>query len=114
MSSIARWTYTDPATVTPRIDIDGVTGATTYGAPYDIMCNINALTASDIKPTGGAAVGIDGDEWVGTHTIYLEDARPKKGDLIEFAGSDGPQVIRDRTYWSMTAFNDTADFKLVT
>ena len=116
MSSIARWTYTDNATVTPRIGIDGVTGIDTYGMPYTIKCNVTAITSSDIKPTGGAATGIDGDEWIGTHTIYTEDDRPRKGDLISFDGSDGAQIIRDRTFWSMTAFGatETPDFKLIT
>lgn len=116
MSSIARWTYTDIATVTPRLGIDGVTGATNYGAPYTIKCNVTAIASSDIKPIGGASTGIDGDEWIGTHTIYTEDDRPSKGDLISFYGSDGAQVIRDRTFWSMTAFGatETPDFKLIT
>ena len=112
MSSIARWTYTDIATVTPRLGIDGVTGVDTYGPTYTIKCNVTAITSSDIKPTGG----IDGDEWIGTHTIYTEDDRPRKGDLISFDGSDGAQIIRDRTFWSMTAFGatETPDFKLIT
>ena len=112
MSSIARWTYTDIATVTPYVSIDGVTGATNYGTPYTIKCNVTAITSSAIKATGG----IDGDEWIGTHTIYTEDDRPRKGDLISFDGSDGAQIIRDRTFWSMTAFGatETPDFKLIT
>lgn len=112
MSSIARWTYTDIATVTPYVSIDGVTGTPNYGTQYTIKCNVTAITSSDIKPTGG----IDGDEWIGTHTIYTEDDRPRKGDLISFDGSDGAQVIRDRTFWSMTAFGaaETPDFKLIT
>ena len=113
MSSIARWSYKFTATVTPVTGIDGVTGETTFGTPYTIACNIEATQVSDIRPPGGAA-GIDGDEWINSHTIYTEDARPQKGDMIEFDGSDGKQVIRGRTMWDMLMFNDTPDYKLVT
>ena len=108
MSSIARWSYKYAATVTPATGLDGVTGAKTYGTPYDILCNVTAAV-NDVR-----AAGVNGMEAVATHVIYTEDARPQKGDLIEFVESDGPREILDRTFWDMAAFNDTPDYKLVT
>lgn len=112
MSSIARWSYKYTATVTPWLGLDGVTGANTYGTPYEIACNVTAVR-SDERGIGGKA-GANGIEAVATHTIYTEDARPQKGDLIEFAESGGAREILDRTFWDMAAFGDTPDYKLVT
>ncbi len=114
MSSIAAWSYMYTATVTPVGGVDGVTGETLDGTPYTIACNVVATQNTDIRPSGGAASGIDGDEWIGRHTIYTEDPRPRKGDMIEFDGSDGQQIIRDRTMWDMTMFDDVPDYKLET
>ena len=106
MSSIARWSYTYKATVAPFVGLDGVTGQTLYGTPYEIMCSVAAVTVEQ-RALGGM-------ENNAQHVIYTEDARPKKGDTIEFIGSDGPRVIIDHTFWEMTAFNDVPDYKLVT
>lgn len=112
MSSIARWSYKYAATVTPATGLDGVTGAKTYGTPYDILCNVTAAV-NEVRQAGGQQ-GVNGMEAVATHIIYTEDARPQKGDLIEFVESGGPREILDRTFWDMAAFNDTPDYKLVT
>lgn len=112
MSSIARWSYTYKATVAPFVGLDGVTGQTLYGTPYEIMCNVASVTVEE-RAIGGTS-GANGIENNAQHVIYTEDARPKKGDTIEFAGSDGPRVIIDHTFWEMTAFNDVPDYKLVT
>lgn len=108
MSSIANWSYTYQATVTPAGEIDGVTGATQLGTPYTIMCNVTAV--EDEKRQAAQS----GHELVGKHVIYTEDGRPQEGDMIEFVGSNGKQKILHRTFWEMTAFNDTPDYKLVT
>lgn len=112
MSSIANWSYTYKATVTPFLGEDGVSGVIEYGTPYEIMCNVAAIE-KQVLSVGGQG-GANGLETVGTHTIYTEDARPQKGDMIEFEGSNGKQEILDRTFWEMTAFGDTPDYKLVT
>lgn len=112
MSSIANWTYTYPATVYPFLGIDGVTGASSYGAPYEIMCSVTAIT-EDERLIGGQS-GAGGIEANAKHIIYTEDGRPQKDDLIEFVESGGRRMILDRTFWEMTAFEDTPDYKLVT
>lgn len=109
MSSIANWSYTYKATVTPFLGEDGVSGDIEYGAPYEIMCNVAAMEKQEIYTAANS-----GRETVATHTIYTEDGRPKKGDMIEFVGSDGKREILDKTFWEMTAFGDTPDYKLVT
>lgn len=108
MSSIANWSYTYQATVTPFLDINGVTGKPEFGDPYNIMCNVAAI--EDEKRQSAP----NGHELVGKHVIYTEDGRPQEGDMIEFEGSNGKQKILHRTFWEMTAFDDTPDYKLVT
>jgi len=112
VSSIANWSYTYAATVTPFLDINGVTGKPEFGDPYSILCNVTAV--EDEKRAVGGQSGANGHELVATHVIYTEDGRPQEGDMIEFEGSNGKQKILHRTFWEMTAFNDTPDYKLVT
>lgn len=112
MSSIANWSYTYPATVHPFEGMDGVTGKALYGAAYEIACNVTAITEEE-RNRGGMS-GANGMEATAKHIIYTEDARPQKDDLIEFAGSEGKRRILDKTFWEMTAFDDTPDYKLVT
>lgn len=112
MSSIANWSYTYPATVTPFLGENGVSGEIEYGPSFEIMCNVVAME-KQVLSAGGLG-GANGLETVGTHEIYTEDGRPKKGDMIEFVGSMGKQKILDRTFWEMTAFDDIPDYKLVT
>ena len=111
MSSIANWSYTYLATVYPFLGMDGVTGADSYGMPYQIMCNVTAATADERKDNVN---GKDHVEANATHVIYTEDARPQKDDMIEFIESGGKRKIIDRTFWEMTAFGDAPDYKLVT
>lgn len=108
MSKIARWSYKYKATVTPFLGENGVTGEIDYGPAYEIACNIIGMVKQE------SYTAANGRETVGTHTIYTEDPRPKKGDMIEFAGVDGQQEILDWTLWEMAAFKDTPDYKLVT
>ena len=112
MSNTANWSYTYPATVYPFEGMDGITGADSYGTPYQIMCNVTAVTATE-KLLGGQS-GAQGIVANATHVIYTEDARPQKDDLIEFVESGGKRKIIDRTFWEMTAFGETPDYKLVT
>lgn len=105
MSSIARWSYKNVATVRPVLGL-GEYGEATYGEPYVIACN---WTAENIT-----ARQEDGQEFVGRHTIYTEDLRPQFGDEIQFLGSAGYERIRSRTCWDMELFSDTPDVRLVT
>ncbi len=81
-------------------------GGATYGEEYEIACNWIA-EASQARDNSGA-------EFVGRHTIYTEDARPKYLDMIQLGGAGEWEEIRSRTSWDMAMFNDTMDFKLVT
>ncbi len=112
MSSIARWSYKNTATVKPFVSIDDWSGKTVYGPEYTITCNWTA-DAEQARETGGQS-GARGAEFVSKHIIYTEDARPKYLDLIMFDGSDGWEEIRAVTGWDMAMFNDTPDYKLVT
>lgn len=107
MSSIARWSYKYPATVKPFSAYDQRSGATTYGAEFDILCGVVGATDQD-------RVSVGGQEMLAKHVIYTEDARPKYLDLIKFDGSDGWEEIRHKTFWEMAAFNDVPDYKLMT
>lgn len=105
MSSIARWSYKNVATVRPVLGL-GEYGEATYGEPYVIACNWAADNSMSRQE--------DGQEFVGRHTIYTEDLRPQYGDEIQFEGSAGYERIRSRTVWEAAMFNDTPDAKLVT
>lgn len=90
------------------MSLDQITGAATYGAEYAIKCSVTAATSDD------RAADANGVERIARHVIYTEDARPKKLDLITFAGADGWEEIIGRTMWEMSAFGDEPDYKLVT
>lgn len=112
LSSIARWTYINTATVRPFLGINNWGGEVTYGEEYSIACTWSA--ESEIQSGMGGQSGSQGEEFVSRHIIYTEDRRPKRLDLIKFDGSDGWEEIRDRTEWDMSPFGDTPDVKLVT
>lgn len=112
MSSIARWSYANVATVHPFVSIDMKTGVTVYGPSYEIACSWAAESKME-RETGGQG-GARGAEFVSQHVIYTEDLRPKYLDEIEFDGSNGREQIRATTQWDMSPFADTPDRKLVT
>ena len=107
MSALARWTYTNTATVKPFLGEDGENGGITYGPEYVIACTwtAEAKQARDQR----------GFEFVSTYVIFTEDARPQYLDEILINEPGAPwQQIRARTSWDMSPFNDTPDYKLVT
>lgn len=107
MSSIARWSYKSPATVTPFVSKDGMTNQNVYGEPYEILCNYTAAAEQRRDEKG--------QEFVSRYMIYTEDDRPKYLDKITLDHPDAlPQEIRSRTIWDMALFNDTNDYLLVT
>lgn len=109
MSSVARWSYQNVATVWPFVSQDDADGATVYGEPYEIACTWTA---------GGGEVRSDtnGNEFVSKSLIWTEDKRPKFQDQIEMAGSYGRETIRAIKHYDMSALGepDSPDFELAT
>lgn len=105
MSEVARWTYTNTATVKPLVGVDEW-GASTYGPEYTIACTWGTDGKQERRD--------DGAELVSTDTIYTEDPRPKRLDLIRLNGHDEFQEIRGRVEYDMSFFNDTPDYELKT
>lgn len=107
MSELARWTYTNSATIKPFESVDEW-GASTYGTEYEIACT----WGTDGKQERQS--GANGAELVDTDTIYTEDPRPKRLDMIRLNGHDEFQEIRGRVEWDMSPFGETPDYKLTT
>lgn len=108
MSSIARWSYTNTATVRPWLSEDGYERVPVYGEPYEIACT----WAAESKEMTAA----DGKEFVSAYIIWSEDARPKHLDLIKLntvAETDW-QEIRSHMEWDMSMFADVPDYRTVT
>lgn len=108
MSSIARWSYTNTATVRPWLGQDSYTQEIAYGEPYEIACT----WAAESKEMAAA----DGTEFVSAYIIWSEDARPKHLDLIKLntvAETDW-QEIRSHMEWDMSMFADVPDYRTVT
>ena len=105
MSSIARWTYTNTAVVRPFEGVDEW-GKSTYGTEYEIACTWGTKGQQERKN--------DGAELVDTNTIYTEDPRPKRLDMIRLNGHDEWQEIRGRVEYDMSFFDDTPDYELTT
>lgn len=107
MSSLARWTYTNTATVRPFLDEDLETGVINYGPEFTIACTWIA-ESKEARDARGA-------EFVTRNRVYLEDDRPKYRDLITLNDGSGlEQEIRDRTAYDMSMHGDTPDYELVT
>lgn len=115
MSSIARWSYTNIATVWPFLSEDTYNGGITYDVPYTIACTWTGKTTQHRDSTGA--------EFIARDTYWTEDQRPKyrdmivKGDLSALTpAAAGAEEIRDVTNWDMSPFGeaDSPDFSLVT
>jgi hypothetical protein len=107
MSATANWSYTETATVKPFAGRDQWTGASTYGTEYTIACTFTADIAQFRS-------GADSAEFVAQHTIFTEDARPQKLDMIQFDGSNGWEEIREIVKWDMSFFDEFPDYKILT
>lgn len=105
MSNTANWSYTNVAAVRPYLGMDEW-GTATYGAEYEIACTWTA-EATQQRANNGA-------EFVARHIVFTEDARPAYLDLIRLGTLAEWEEIRSRTYWDMSFFNETPDYKLVT
>lgn len=105
MSSTANWSYTNVATIRPRIS-ESEWGGVEYGPEYEIACTWSAKS-EQVRDANGA-------EFVCRHQIYTEDRRPRFLDLISFDGSNGWEQIRSVTQWDMSFFDEEPDVLLVT
>jgi len=109
MSSVARWSYTNTATVKPLLSFDLDNQTPVYGDEYVIACT----WAAESKEMRGQ----DGKEFVSNYIIWSEDARPKHLDLIKLntvAPTDW-QEIRSHMEWDCSMFDgDVPDFRTVT
>lgn len=74
MSKVARWSYTNTATVWTAGGKDHLNGGLLWGEPYQIACTWTA-TSETRKGNGGA-------EFVSACDYFHEDARVKHGDRI--------------------------------
>lgn len=115
MSSIARWSYRNIATVWPYVGEDLENGGTTYGVAYTIACTWTRK--SEQRRDGSGA------EFVSSDIFWTEDSRPSYRDRIckqDQSGltpdAAGAEEVRSVTDWDMSPFNepDSPDFEIVT
>lgn len=111
MSATASWSYTNSATVKPFEGLD-VWGKASYGDEYAIACTWG--TDGKQERNVGGQSGAGGAELVDGDTIYTEDPRPKRLDMIRLNGHDDFQEIRGRVEYDMTPFGEIPDYKLTT
>ena len=110
MSSLARWSYTNTATVWPRIGRDALNGVDLYGTPYTIACAyaIKNELKQDMSQSQGST------EFVSDCIYWTEDQRPKARDRIargdqsglDWGDADGADEIKSRLLYEMTAFGE--------
>lgn len=110
MSSVARWSYQNTATVWPFVSRDDFTGITVYGDPYEIACTWTAGGGEQRYQNG------DSLEFVAKSLIWTEDQRPGFRDQIEMPGGFGRETIRAIKHYDMSALGEPAspDFELAT
>lgn len=108
MSSIARWSYKNTATVKPYLGEDQENGGTLYGDPYEIACTW-AAESKQMRDATGA-------EFVSNYIIWSEDARPKYRDMVLLNTEQLTewQEIRSHMQWDMSPFADVPDYRTVT
>lgn len=105
MSTTANWSYTNIATVRPRLG-ESEWGGVEYGPEYEIACTWSAESSQERDANGA--------EFISRRKIYTEDPRPRFLDLIRLNGSDDWDEIRSVTAWDMSFFDEEPDFLLVT
>lgn len=105
MSKVARWSYTNTATVWKRGDSNVFGGGSEWLEPFTIKCTWIA--------GGKVATDNGGIEFVATCQFFHEDARVEYGDMIakgDMTASalpvEGAREIRGHTEWDMTPFKD--------
>lgn len=106
MSKIARWSYTNTATIKPFVSRDEW-GVITYGPEYQIKCTWTAENKQATTPAGL--------QFIGRHYIYTEDARPKYLDMVQLKGHSDWEEIKSHTEWDASMFKDPMpDYLLIT
>ncbi|WP_322997951.1 hypothetical protein [Castellaniella sp.] len=105
MSNTANWSYQNSATIKPYQG-QSEWGGVTYGPEYTIACTWAAVSQQERDDTGA--------EFVSRFEIFTEDGRPKMLDMIRLNGDTEWQEIRGRTWWDMSFFGETPDYRLVT
>ena len=114
MSSLARWTYRNTATVYPYVGEDRYNGGVLYGDPYEIACTWK--TGGKLMRTLGGQSGAEGEEFVADMLVYTEDPRPRFRDEIVLAGDSRRMKIRRVAEFDMSPFDepDSPDFEIAT
>lgn len=82
VSSLARWSYSNVATVWPFVGRDPRTQAETYGAPYTIACTWISGAGRNRSGAAGTRTDLGGLEYLVKQTYYTEDQRPVFRDMI--------------------------------
>ena len=113
MTSIARFSYTQPCTIWHKTGADKY-GKPTFGAPVEIMCDygFNADISTDAK----------GNEIVQKNTFWTEYVGAKVGDYIMIGASvvadpltaGANQIINAINYGNTFNRTEPPDFALVT
>lgn len=118
MSSIARWSYSNIATVWPVDGLDKY-GQPAYGTPYTITCTW--------QDTGETQTDTTGAEFVPASTYWFESAygdEPSRGDYIakfDLTAEPDPiavqaEKIKKVTVYDMTMFgaSEVPDWEIFT
>lgn len=122
MSSIARWSYQNTATVWPYEGEDEWAGGVTYGAPYTIACAW-AGKAEQRRDSEGAEFTTQNMFWTeasSSGASYVPVRVPAYRDRIAKGAHVGTwdaanaEEIRQVTDWEMSAFADVPDYEVVT
>lgn len=120
MSSLARWSYTNVATVWPFVSRDPRGGTETFGAPYQIACSWISGAGRNRASAVGTRTDQAGLEYLVKQTFYTEDKRPVFRDMIargEHAGTwqaAGADKVREVKEYDMSPFGeaDSPDFEM--
>lgn len=120
MSSIARWSYANTATVWPFLTRDPRTQAETYGAPYLIACTWISGAGRNRSSAAGTRTDQNGQEYLVKQTFYTEDQRPAFRDMIATGMHVGTHQqalankVREVVSYDMSMFGepDSPDFEV--
>lgn len=120
MSSIARWSYANVATVWPFVSRDPRTQAETYGEPYQIACTWISGAGRNRSSATGTRTDQNGQEYLVKQTFYTEDRRPVFRDMIATGTHAGTHQaaqankVREVVSYDMSMFGepDSPDFEV--
>jgi hypothetical protein len=103
MSAAAAWSYTATATLWVLLGRDDWTGAVTYGAPQEVLCDYSAKAERRTDSTGV--------EFTTRQILYTERSDIKRGDRILIGTSDAldPLAAGAPEVRSVQRYADTFD-----